>query len=145
MKTITHVEDMWAPRFGSNLYTAVMSLHRLKLLSSCLRFDDKDTRVVWRAIHRLAPIKEIWDIFFENCQQYYSPSKNCMQYTIRFANNYSDFGDVSEQEFIYVASQLNMTGRSLTLIIHKPLTCSMLSLTSAALLLKVLKRYPAIM
>lgn len=25
----------------------------------------------------MAPIKEIWDIFIENCHKYYSPSTNC--------------------------------------------------------------------
>ncbi|XP_011864172.1 PREDICTED: piggyBac transposable element-derived protein 4-like [Vollenhovia emeryi] len=73
----TNTEDLWKPRFGSNLYRAVMARNRFHYLLECLRFDDKATRVERRKVHGLAPIKEIWDMFISNCTRYYSPSTYC--------------------------------------------------------------------
>jgi len=73
----TCTEDLWAPRYGSNFYRAVMQRHRFHYLLACLRFDDKSTRAERRAVHKLAPIKEIWDIFINNCTANYTPSTYC--------------------------------------------------------------------
>lgn len=72
----TNFYDMWATRFGRNVYRSVMS-ERFKFLCTCLRFDDKNTKADRRAIHIMAPIKEIRNIFIGNRQKYYSPSTNC--------------------------------------------------------------------
>ncbi|XP_014478152.1 PREDICTED: piggyBac transposable element-derived protein 4-like isoform X2 [Dinoponera quadriceps] len=73
----SNIEDMWSSRFGCTLYKAVMTQHRFTFLLTCLRFDDRKTRNERRAEHALAPIKEIWDLFIDNCAKYYSPSTNC--------------------------------------------------------------------
>jgi len=54
-----------------------MPQRRFEFILSNLRFDDKNTRQERVAQHRLAPIKELWDAFMENCKKYYSPSTNC--------------------------------------------------------------------
>lgn len=70
----TRLEDLWSPQFGYNLYRAIMSERRFQYLLACIRFDDKKTRNKRRAQHGLAPIKDLWNAFIENCRTYYSPS-----------------------------------------------------------------------
>lgn len=52
-----------------------MSKRRFQFLSSCLRFDDKSTRVERRQDDKFAPIRQIWEQFIGNCRKYYSPNE----------------------------------------------------------------------
>ena len=45
---------------------------RYIFLSSCLRFDNKDSR---DKSDKFSPIRQIWKIFIGNCTRYYSPSR----------------------------------------------------------------------
>lgn len=53
-----------------------MPVHRFAFISSCICFDDKNTRAGRRQQHGLATIKELWDHFVGNCKKFYSPSAN---------------------------------------------------------------------
>ncbi|XP_025994301.1 piggyBac transposable element-derived protein 4 [Solenopsis invicta] len=69
-------KKMWEEE-GCTMYRAVMTRDRFIFLSSCIRFDDKTTRKDRQTADRLTAIREIWDLFIENCTKYYSPSQNC--------------------------------------------------------------------
>ena len=69
------VEEMWAPELGSPLYRAAMSQTRFEFLNRCLRFDDPETRMDRRNADKFAPIRNIFDIFNENCRRMYSPGE----------------------------------------------------------------------
>lgn len=66
------VHELWDKESGLTNYICVMSRNRFTFLSSCLRFDDKDTR---NSNDRFAPIRQIFEIFIRNCQECYSMSE----------------------------------------------------------------------
>lgn len=53
-----------------------MSKNRFEFLLNCLRFDDKSTREERKAQDKFAPIREIWDLFIQNCNKNYTPSEH---------------------------------------------------------------------
>lgn len=67
-------EVMFDSTFCGTRYRATMSQKRFDFLSSCLRFDDKQSRIERREISRFAPISEIWEEFIDVCRQSYKPS-----------------------------------------------------------------------
>ncbi|KAE9542998.1 hypothetical protein AGLY_002909 [Aphis glycines] len=52
-----------------------MSLKRFRFLLRCLRFDDMGDRIQRREIDKLAPIRELFELFVENCKKCFSPSE----------------------------------------------------------------------
>lgn len=70
-------DDLWSPKTGIIQFRGTMPINRYKFLLSCLRFDDKSTRVERKRGDRFAPIREIWTDFIENCKKLYSPSQFC--------------------------------------------------------------------
>lgn len=72
-----NVEELWSLDFGNGIFRATMSQQRFKFLASNLRFDDKNDRAERRATDKFAPIRQIWDIYIENCKRYYTPHEYC--------------------------------------------------------------------
>ncbi|XP_066248793.1 piggyBac transposable element-derived protein 4-like [Euwallacea similis] len=71
------LEDLWSTDgIGVELFISTMSLRRFKLLYRCCRFDDKSTREERRKIDKLAPIRELFDLFVNKCKACYSVSQN---------------------------------------------------------------------
>ncbi|KAJ8960455.1 hypothetical protein NQ318_013739 [Aromia moschata] len=71
-----NIEELWqTDGTGIEIFRLVMSLKRFQLLSRCLRFDDKDFREERRKTDQLAPIRELFDIFVDNCRNGYSLSE----------------------------------------------------------------------
>ncbi|XP_071052585.1 piggyBac transposable element-derived protein 4-like [Onthophagus taurus] len=70
-----NLTEIWSREFGSKLHKATMSQRRFEFISCRLRFDDKATRSARRLEDALAPIRQIWDIFIQNCQNNYTPSQ----------------------------------------------------------------------
>lgn len=66
-------EKVFDPKFCGNKSRNTMSLDRFRFISNCLRFDDKSTRKERVKMNKLAPIKEIWDLFLDNCKDCYQP------------------------------------------------------------------------
>ncbi|GLV33247.1 hypothetical protein CBL_08415 [Carabus blaptoides fortunei] len=56
---------------GIEKFGLVMSIKRFKLLLRVLRFADRTTRNERKVFDRLAPIREVFDKFVENCQKSY--------------------------------------------------------------------------
>ncbi|KAJ8956854.1 hypothetical protein NQ318_014269 [Aromia moschata] len=71
------VKEMWDEVFGRGVYRSIIPEKRFEFLTRVLRFDDKSTRNERRVTDKLAPIREIWEIFIRNCTNNYDPSNNC--------------------------------------------------------------------
>lgn len=68
-----NVRDLWATDgTGLEIFHKTMSYKRFLFLSRCLRFDDIGTRVVRKETDKLAPIREFFEDFLNNCQKYYT-------------------------------------------------------------------------
>lgn len=59
--------------FQRPIYAATMSRTRFTTICSYLRFDDKTSRERRVSSDKLAPIREINDLFVSYCQKYYNP------------------------------------------------------------------------
>ena len=71
-----NLEDLWEQDgTGVDIFHTTMSLRRFKFLLQCIRFDDKTTRSEKLKSDKLAPIREIFQIFVNNCQNSYSISE----------------------------------------------------------------------
>lgn len=62
--------------FGMPLFLATMNLERFKSLLKYIRFDEKSSRAVRRNTDKLAPIRDIFNLFRQNLKKYYAPSEN---------------------------------------------------------------------
>lgn len=70
-----NVKDLWkSDGSGIEMFRLAMSIKRFLFLLRCLRFDNKQTREDRKALDKLAPIREFFDIFVEKCKTGYSPS-----------------------------------------------------------------------
>lgn len=67
-------DRLWDKKNGITFYRCVFSKSRFSFLTSCLRFDDTDTR---DENHRFSPISQLWEIFINNCRTNYTPSSTC--------------------------------------------------------------------
>ncbi|KAL4112702.1 hypothetical protein QTP88_016440 [Uroleucon formosanum] len=71
-----NLEDLWDQSgFGVEIFHVTMSLKRFRFLLRCLRFDDMGDRIQRREIDKLAPIRELFELFVENCKKCFSPSE----------------------------------------------------------------------
>ena len=67
------LEELWGTEGdGMERFGLVMSIKRFKFLLRCMRFDDHNTRITRKAEDRLAPMREIFTLFVNNCQKNYS-------------------------------------------------------------------------
>ena len=67
------LEELWGTKGdGVERFDLVMSIKRFKFLLRCRRFDDRDTQITRKAEDRLAPIREVFTLFVNNCQKNYS-------------------------------------------------------------------------
>lgn len=71
------VRNLWSTTnnaFTRPIYQATMSKNRFSDILRHLRFDDLSTRAERKEQDKLAPIREITDIFAKNCRESYKPS-----------------------------------------------------------------------
>lgn len=71
-----NASEMFNPRTGHPFYRTAMSERRFYFLLSCLRFDDRTTRDIRKRTDKLAPIREVWDAFIQNCTDNYNPGEH---------------------------------------------------------------------
>lgn len=72
-----NLEDLWATNgSGIELFRLTMSLRRFRFIHNSIRFDDKTTRLERIKIDKLAPVREIFSLFVENCKKSYSMGQN---------------------------------------------------------------------
>lgn len=73
-----NLNDLWqADGTGVEIFRLTMSIQRFFFIQSCLRFDDKSTRAERHKLDNLAPIREVFEAFVEQCQKMYTPGENC--------------------------------------------------------------------
>lgn len=69
-----NAEDLWGvDGTGVEIFRLTMSLQRFRFLLQHLRFDDLQTREARRALDRLAPIRDLFDMFVQNCGAAFTP------------------------------------------------------------------------
>lgn len=79
VRKVNHVntEDLWKTNGTSiEMFRLTMSQYRFKFLLRHLRFDDKETRNDRVTVDKLAPIRQLYDMFLQNCQSNYSVSEH---------------------------------------------------------------------
>lgn len=70
-----NLSDLWASDgTGVEIFRLVMSEQRFHFIQSCLCFDDDATRDQRKFLDNLAPIRDLFEIFVENCKTAYIPS-----------------------------------------------------------------------
>lgn len=68
--------DLWAvDGTGIDIFHATMSMDRFLFLMRCLRFDDINDRAQRKELDKLAPVRELFTIFVQNCQNAYTISE----------------------------------------------------------------------
>ncbi|XP_041986312.1 piggyBac transposable element-derived protein 4-like [Aricia agestis] len=68
--------DLWASDgTGVEIFRLTMSRQRFHYIQSCLRFDNKDTRDERKLLDNIAPIRQVFEMFVENCKQSYIPGE----------------------------------------------------------------------
>ncbi|KAF4527842.1 hypothetical protein B566_EDAN014644 [Ephemera danica] len=85
-----NLRDLWAADgSGVEYFRATMSLYRFRFLMQQLRFDNIETREERRAVDKLAPVREFFEIFNANCAANYSPSECCTidEMLVKFRGN----------------------------------------------------------
>lgn len=70
-------EELWDRNStGVERFWLTMSQQRFLFLLRCLRFDDLTTREARKQIDKLAPIRDIFDSFVQNCKSAYTIGEN---------------------------------------------------------------------
>lgn len=69
---------LWCSKKGYTrpIIAATMSRARFQAITSFLRFDDLNSREARKATDKLAPIREIFDLFIENFKKSYNPGSH---------------------------------------------------------------------
>lgn len=71
------VDEIWDRKgTGVEMFWLTMSKLRFLFLLRHLRFDDRTTREERKKTDKLAPIREVFDIFVSSCRKHYSISQN---------------------------------------------------------------------
>lgn len=66
--------DLWDnDGTGIEIFRNTMTRQIFSFLVNNLRFDDASTRIARAAIDRLAPVRNVFEIFVKNCQDAYTP------------------------------------------------------------------------
>lgn len=69
-----HIEELWRSNgTGVEVFRLVMSQQRFKFLLRHLRFDNMLTREERKLVDKLAPIREIFGLFVDNCKTAFTP------------------------------------------------------------------------
>lgn len=78
LKQDNHVptQEMFSKTIGPALYRAAMGERRFAFLLRALRFDDMETREERKSTDKFAAIREIFDMFINNCTSRYCPGEN---------------------------------------------------------------------
>lgn len=70
-------DELWEQyESGVDVFRLTMSLSRFKFLLRTIHFDDENDRYSRKKIDNLAIIREIFELFVENCQKNYSVGDN---------------------------------------------------------------------
>ncbi|XP_068212619.1 piggyBac transposable element-derived protein 4-like [Palaemon carinicauda] len=68
------LRSLWDDIYGRPIFRATMSLETFMKYSGFIRFHDKETRARRRSADKLAPIRDIWNIWVERLPLMYNIS-----------------------------------------------------------------------
>ncbi len=74
--SLESLKEMWSVKSGRPVFKATMSRNRFESILRFMRFDDKSTRAERAKNDKLAPIREIWQMFNESLRKPYKPSSD---------------------------------------------------------------------
>lgn len=69
-------DELFDASFSGTRYVSVMSRERFEFLLRCLRMDDKSLRPTLRSDDAFVPVRNIWEIFINQCRLNYVPGSN---------------------------------------------------------------------
>lgn len=69
------LREIWSSDQGRPIFRSTMPLHRFELIMKFLRFDDRERRRNQPARDKLAPCRELLDMFISKCRSNYSPGE----------------------------------------------------------------------
>lgn len=67
------ITELWNCKRGRPIFAATMSESRFRLITRCIRFDDKEQRVLERVRDKLAPIRVVFDKWVYRIRSAYCP------------------------------------------------------------------------
>lgn len=70
------LSSLWEAETGRAIFRAVMSLRRFRTLSKVIRFDDRATRPARRESDKLAPIRDVWNLWVERLPLMFNPGQD---------------------------------------------------------------------
>lgn len=72
-----NISSLWDNSKGNGLESCylTMSQQRFRFLLRCIRFDNVNDRNARREIDKMAPIREVFELFVNNFERHYSPSE----------------------------------------------------------------------
>lgn len=79
MKKASHASllELWTDDgTGLEICRSAMSYKRFLFLLDCLQLDDRNTRATRLKTDKLTPVRNIWNMFVENCKDSYSSSES---------------------------------------------------------------------
>lgn len=68
--------ELWDDTDGRPIFRATMSLKRFKEINRCLGFDDKEERLQIRAHDKLAPIRNVFDLWINRSKALHVPGES---------------------------------------------------------------------
>ena len=66
--------QLWSKENGRSIFPRIMTRNRFSMLTSYLRFDDRETRLQRRESDKLAPFRDFWNKFIARCRGNYCPN-----------------------------------------------------------------------
>lgn len=73
-----NLDDLWnADKLGIGIFQTTMNLKRFRFLLRYVRFDDINSRHTRRQEDKFTAVREIFEMFNNNCKKYYSVSEYC--------------------------------------------------------------------
>uniref|UniRef100_A0A0K2TIZ0 Putative LOC100166252 [Acyrthosiphon pisum] n=1 Tax=Lepeophtheirus salmonis TaxID=72036 RepID=A0A0K2TIZ0_LEPSM len=72
-----HLNDIWkSDGSGIEIFKLTMPLDRFRFLLSCLRFGEKECQNEQKKHDKLAPIRQVFEKFVDNCKNNYIPTEH---------------------------------------------------------------------
>lgn len=70
--------ELWDDTIGRPIFRATMALSRFKVITNCLRFDNRQERMAKQSGERdkLAPVRNVFEKWDKNLSRQYNPGKN---------------------------------------------------------------------
>lgn len=69
------ITELWDDHNGRPIFRATMSLQRFQIINQCIRFDDKEIRIVAPQRDKFGPIRNVFNKWVQRVRGLYVPGK----------------------------------------------------------------------